>query len=130
MAKRTRSRTTQLPKRPRVLPTNAIPRMRSLPRLVAPLSTYEDRRTYHPISRAFRPAFSIPRASRIIKAVEPKAVRRFSAQTKATLAFADPRRVLVCLRRRARKEVLLALGKGGGGSKRKPRRNHLSEITC
>jgi len=130
MAKRSRRSTkNHIPKRPRVLPTNAIPRMRSLPRLVAPLSTYEDRRAYHPISRAFRPAFSIPTAARIIKAVEPKASRRFQSQTKATLAFAEPRRVLVCIRRRTRKEVLLALGKGGGG-KRKPRRNHLSEVTC
>ena len=128
MAKRSRSKA--ITKRPRVLPTNARSPLRSLPRpLVAPLTNYEDRRAYHPISRAFRPAFSIPRAARIIRAVEPKAPRLWSAQTKSTLAFAEPRRVLVCLRRQVRKEVLLALGKGGGG-KRKPRRNHLSEISC
>lgn len=127
MAKRSRKPT---PKRPRVLTTNAIPRMRSLPRpLVAPLTTYEDRRAYHPTSRAMRPAFSIPRSARIIRAVEPKKPRLWSAQTKATLAFAEPRRVLVCIRRQSRREVILALGKGGGG-KRKPRRNNLSEITC
>lgn len=39
------------------------------------------------------------------------------------------RDAMVCVRRKARREVLLALGKGGGG-KRKKRRTPRSEVSC
>lgn len=78
-----------------------------------------DGRLYHPVRRMFRPVAAAPRsAARLV--------------AKGTgIQFADPRRVLVCLRRNIRKEVLFALGVGGqGGAKKKPRRTTTSGISC
>lgn len=44
-------------------------------------------------------------------------------------AFKRPEFTPVCVRRKQRREVLLALGRGGGG-KRRPRRNSTSDIRC
>lgn len=78
-----------------------------------------DGRFFHPSPRLFRPIPAAPRAAARIVA-------------KGTgLQFADPRRVLVCLRRKIRKEVLFAFGVGGqAGAKKKPRRNVASDISC
>lgn len=45
------------------------------------------------------------------------------------LAFSNPKFTAICIRRKQRREVLLALGKGGGGKKR-PRRNSFSQVRC
>lgn len=91
------------------------------------LSLFEDRRTYHP-ERAARPAFSLPRmASRL---VAREARGRSGRQTKAPVAFADPNRVLVCVRRKRRKEVLHARGIAGSRGFRRPRRSFYSEVSC
>lgn len=83
----------------------------------------EDRRIWHP-ARWGRPVLGFRRAAtRLV--VAPKPMRDLSAR----IAFADPRRVLVCLRRKVRREVIHALGKGGGGNRR-PRRKPTSEISC
>lgn len=43
--------------------------------------------------------------------------------------FQDPKRVLVCLRRKQRKEILFAINRTGSGN-RKPRRTSTSNISC
>lgn len=90
-----------------------------------PLTAYQDRRLYNPWPAALRPAFSLPRSAAriVVKKVAPKAAVPWG------IKFAQPRRVLICLRRHARREVLLALGKGGGG-KRRPKRNNFSGVSC
>ena len=125
--------------RNRAKPLRSLPVVRFRPRPVAPFRGYdatigkladlEDRRRFHPM-RALRPAFSLPRGASRLVVREPKRARAlFPAQTRAVIAFANPRRVLICLRRKARREVLMALGKGGGGAKR-PRRNEFSDVRC
>lgn len=80
-----------------------------------------DRRLYHP-QRMLRPAFASPRAAARI-------VDRRPVRFPTMLAFAVPQRVAVCVRRHMRREVLLALGRGGAGHKR-PRRNVWSSVKC
>lgn len=88
----------------------------------------EDRRQWHP-ERQNRPFAAAP-----IQARRPVAKQRpaFSqpSQTKAIIAFADPSRVAVCVRRGVRREVLHALKVAGGTGQRRPRFNASSKISC
>lgn len=54
---------------------------------------------------------------------------RVSMTPRAHMAFKAPKFVAICVRRKIRREVLLALGRGGGG-KRRPRRNAYSNVRC
>lgn len=96
-----------------------------------PLLIPEDRRVYHPEGR-FRPALASFRPAARIVAVDPVRKNRIvPKQTKATLAFADPGKVFVCVRRKVRREVLFASGRGAAPKpKRPPRRNPQSQISC
>lgn len=89
---------------------------------------FEDRREWHP-EGVNRPALGAPRA-----ATRPVAKQRpaFSvpSQTKGIIAFAEPNRVAVCVRRKVRKQVMHALNKAGGKGHRRPRRNAQSSISC
>lgn len=95
----------------------------------SPFLVMEDRRTFHPL-RDLRPVASfVKSAARVV--AKQRVNFPQPSQTKAILAFADPRRVLVCLRRRIRREVLHAKRVAGSGkAMRKPRRNSLSSISC
>lgn len=51
------------------------------------------------------------------------------------IGFENPHQVMICVRRRQRKEVLFALGLGGKGGRAKlkfrpPRRNYYSNVDC
>lgn len=82
-----------------------------------------DRRQWHP-ERWGRPVVATHRAAaRIVVPPRPGPVLT------SRLAFAQPKRVLVCHRRKTRREVLHALGKSGGGNAA-PRRKPTSEISC
>lgn len=102
-----------------------------LPRV--PLIQLEDRRAFSPSGRA--PLRSIHRE--IFQTLQRTRSTRGAART-APLSpmlentFDDPQRVIVCLRRKARKEVLHALKKTGGrgGRKKKPRRTWQSDFKC
>lgn len=87
----------------------------------------EDRRFYHPLGRLDRPAFATRRsAARLVARHQDGRM-----QTKARISFADPRRVMVCVRRKERREVLFARGVGGSKRRqRKPRRTPLSAVSC
>lgn len=99
------------------------------------LSLYEDRRVFHP-ERAYRPALSFSRkSSAVVKLRQPTSVAKkrvvpFRWKLPDVLAFTNPVKVLLCVRRKERREVILAKNlhrKGAGGSKH---RNWWSDIKC
>lgn len=97
------------------------PRRRDHLRLV------EDRRYFHPMGPA-RPASAFTRSSS--RVVVPKWSTVGAAGVTAKLAFNSPSSVLVCVRRKSRREVLFAKGKGGRRGQRRPKRNIWSSIKC
>lgn len=93
------------------------------PLRLSSLSLLEDRRSYHPEGRLFtkRPFLSQPRsASRLVQ-------RSWIGHN---VAFANPEHVAVCVRRKARKQVLHAKGVAGRKGLRRPRRSSASGISC
>lgn len=121
------------------------------------LSKIEDRRTYHP-DGDFRPVRTIsgspvktPRLQpnvnlRIHKVPSHLKAKLYGAlyeaaskpqrrvysdlkQTKARLEHVEPRKTIVCLKRKIREEVMHALGHAGKGH-RAPRRNPTSDVHC
>lgn len=86
----------------------------------------DDRRMWHP-ERVFRPAFSLKRAATQLVLKKPTAHQK--PRLTEGLAFKDPRKVLICVRRRIRKNIMHAIGAAGGKVK-KPRRNYWSDVTC
>lgn len=92
----------------------------------------EDRRTHHPLG-FFRPARMITgHPSHLVAKPGPAKFRRASLQVPKAIAFEAPKKTLICVRRKQRKEVLHALKKTGkgGGKRRRPRRNWYSAISC
>lgn len=125
--------------------TSAIAK-RSLPRLspIKPfrspstyLREYEDRRYFHP-EGVNRPAASFRTPRHRLTVVDRQtglgdlfaSLRAFPDPTNAIVAFQEPNRVLVCVRRKQREEVLHALGKTGRGGQKSPRYNWTSNISC
>lgn len=112
----------------------------SNPRVVRPLTfsassdqghwSTEDRREYHPdpyrppATYTSEPAYVSP--SPISKT--KKGRLRSNAFIAHTLSFNHPKKVLLCVKRKTRREVLLALGRGNGRAKK--HRNHYSKIRC
>ena len=103
------------------------------------LREVEDRREYHP--EGFdRPARSVSRSRhRLVVAPSPIAVSPAFSSPQSVgspvsvpngVAFADSDRVLTCVRRSVRKQVLHALGKAGKRGQKKPRRSAYSDIQC
>lgn len=102
------------------------------------LLNYEDRRRWHPMGD-YAPARSFNRSQhRIIVGYQqprkrpqnsnrPMNIRTYPT---SSVAFHDPQKVLICVRRQARTEVLHALRKTGKTGQRKPRRNWYSNISC
>jgi len=87
-----------------------------------PLPTTYDRRTFHPLGK-LRPA-----ATSLGKRHQLKTLKKPAPLSK--IGFANPRHVLVCIRRNQRKQVLHAINKTGKAGQRRPRRNEYSEISC
>lgn len=120
---------------------NATPRVRApktvrhaLPRRLATnLTQLQDNRTWHP-ERTYRPALTISRTLRGAVRTRPlKLSKPTPFQTprlSEPLRFPDPKRVLVCIRRKQRRRVLHAKGAAGSRNLRKPRRNQWSEVSC
>lgn len=112
-----------------------IARALALPRsFYAPvnLALFSDLRTFHP--DPFRPAPAFRRSAARVVVARPKRVRsgvRISAGTiPHQLTFAAPDKVILCVRRKRRKQVMFAKGKAGKRGQRKPRRNYWSSISC
>jgi len=91
------------------------------------LRTIQDRRTWFP--SLFRPAASLGRRADTKLIVSPIRPTRSVSRLPDKVAFDVPSRVLICVRRKVRKEVIHAIGKGGSGN-RKPRRNDFSDVSC
>jgi len=86
------------------------------------LRELEDRRYYQP-DRSVRAPASLKRGhAKIATHITEKNLRR--------VAFANPRYVAMCVRRKIRREVLHALKVAGGKGMRKPRRNYWSDVSC
>lgn len=130
---------------PRSIATLRVPVFQPLPLFpVSPLgrlSDVEDRRLFH-FEGPNRPALlddgTLARVHVVDRPknrnrVKPRAFRfgpKIYSQTKAIVAFEEPERVAVCVRRKARREVLFAKKRAGRGGMRKPRRTWLSKISC
>lgn len=108
---------------------------RRLPlQLLTPLSVFEDRREWNPEgdnapARSFNKSrhrlVSIPRRPRkSVAYIKP------NFYTPDVVAFHAPRKVLICVRRKRRKEVMFALNKAGKAGQRSPRFNEYSEVSC
>lgn len=133
MSRRARRRRSQVITSPSAIPSRSL--SFSLPRQVtrpAPIRLVEDRRTYHPLGY-FRPARTI--SGHPVGPVVVTKNRSTKNQARPFLAkglsFALPKKTLICVRRKTRKEVLHALkkvGKGKSGGRR--RRNWYSNIGC
>lgn len=90
----------------------------------------EDRRTYHPLE-FFRPARVFSGADAPASVPSPTPRNKPRAFLAHGLKFPVPNEVLVCVRRKQRKEVLHAfkkVGRGRGGGRK--RRNWWSAISC
>lgn len=109
--------------------------------LKTPLQLYEDRRLWHP-EGAFAPAKSFSRARHRLTlqtyTPAPRSLNRdrfahlrsFNRQTKARISFAQPDRVLICVRRNIRKQVLHAFRKTGKVGQKRPKFTFYSRISC
>lgn len=115
----------------------------SISRRRSALSEFEDRRLYHP-EGVQAPARSFVSPRHRIKAIDrvytkprfysPSALTFHTgpvkSQTRATLAFSDPKRTLICVRRQIRREVIHALKFSGRNGARHYRRTPYSSISC
>lgn len=117
------------------------------PLLDDPLLAFEDRRQYHPAGPS-RPAmmfgasdvisYPVNYASNVARNfVYDVSGKRYVDKAKnlagAALAFRDPARVAVCVRRKIRREVLFALSphrRIGSGRGKRRRQNWASAIRC
>ncbi|UOF79228.1 hypothetical protein [Microviridae sp.] len=89
------------------------------------LQAIEDRREFHP-ERAARPARSFSRSVHTLAAPAGRPGR-----VPVGVTFENPTKVLVCVRRKSRREVLFAMGRTGRGSARgRRRRSEYSDIQC
>lgn len=107
------------------------------------LSEIEDRRTWHPSGKT-RPARSLTRSQHQLKIatkrhtsprstdpVHKKIQRARDARLPHRVQFDAPENVLVCIRRKQRKQVLFALRKTGKGARaRRHRQSYYSSIGC
>lgn len=125
MAKR-RSTSRQRMRAPQRVSRNSIANPRLLRPIIRPvdLRVFEDRRTFHP-SPVRWPAQVHMRGARPSRLVE-----RGRAFSFLSPAFVAPKRVALCVRRKTRREVILALGHGRSGSRAPRRRNQWSNVKC
>lgn len=94
----------------------------------------EDRRTFHPEGSA-RPARSRFQSFHRLEVTSPRLDpwRDYFSTPRSlptTVAFKSAPNVLVCVRRKIRKEVLHAIKKAGRRGQKAPRRSAYSDIQC
>jgi len=96
------------------------------------LREYEDRRSFHP-EGDYAPAksFSQSRHRLTVKKLrQHRAAPSLKTYSPSFVAFEQPNKVLICVRRKIRKEVLHAFRKAGRSGQRRPRRSWFSAISC
>ena len=99
--------------------------------LPQPLYLVEDRRTFHP-DGLFRSPVAQPRSAARIVAKKAKTYGghyTFGIHGSSAVGFSRPGRVALCVKRKVRREVLLAIGRGGAGN-RKGKRTYSSQFHC
>lgn len=97
-----------------------------------PLVELEDNRTFHPSGSSRAPRFAV-RLSARDRQPSPRQRQvgyRPRSQTKAVIAFEQPDQVVLCVRRKERREVLFAKRRHGRGGRRPRRRTWKSQISC
>lgn len=106
------------------LPPNVIERRN--PFMVA--HWVDDGRTWHP---GRHPLGKRPQP-RILRSLSGKQGHRLRLTRYGNIRFESPANLLVCMRRKIRREVIHALGKAGSGQKRKKKakRNENSGVVC
>ncbi|UYL83855.1 MAG: hypothetical protein [Wigfec virus K19_159] len=95
------------------------------------LNQIQDLRRFHPAPEPFkRPAGALKRsATQLVIPADKKSTQR--ARLPSQVAFKAPPHVLVCIRRKQRKQVLFAKKLTGRGSRaRKHTRNYWSSVKC
>ena len=129
-----RYRSTMPRSRPSLSPLRPRP-LRAGPYYFKPISMTlpGDRRTFHPAPTFSRPAFSKFQRS-ATRLVMPNPVQRAALMNKRAsgwaTAFDKPRDVMVCVRRKIRREVIHALGLGGAAGMVPRKRNPFSGVSC
>jgi len=79
--------------------------------------------------RKFSPQYKMRTPRRVAQIItNQKTARSLRPSLSSQLQFKDKKHTLICVRRKIRKEVILA--KGRGGANRRPRRNPNSNIWC
>ena len=112
-----------------------LPYFSSSPRSMSQLSLIEDRRVYNPLG-SLSPARSISRNTHALVVPNDRVSPSRSRSNRSFLSppsfvgFQAPKKVLVCVRRQRRKEVLHALKKTGRVGQRRPRFSDYSSIKC
>lgn len=104
---------------PRPLVVPAVP-------VALPVLELEDRRRFNP-TKTIAPPASIRRDQARLTHRQTRKYRPFKTDP---VAFTDPMRVSLCVRREQRKQVLHAKKIAGRGGLKKPRRNFWSSISC
>lgn len=103
------------------------------------LRTIEDRRSYHP-EGTYRPARLFNESRHRLRAISASRSRsvarsRYRApqgfgQLVHSVGFVRPQKVLICVRRKIRREVLHAKGVAGRRGLRRPKYNWYSQVSC
>lgn len=94
---------------------------------LSPLTMLEDRRVFHP-ERDYRPARTFSRIDQ--RRLVPASLVTDRIMRSGQLRFAVPDKVVVCVRRKQRREVLHALRRTGKGAGAPRHRNYQSDISC
>lgn len=94
----------------------------------------EDRRTWHPEGKK-RPVRDWSGRRHRLQAVEASRPKQKARQQAVkygppSIGFVSPERLLLCARRKARRQVLLALGRGGYGGRKKNKWKEYSNVRC
>lgn len=92
------------------------------------LTQVEDRRDFHPAPHV-RPARSFFKSFHRLSLPQQTSLDDLW-DVPTRVAFEQPHHVLVCVRRKMRKEVLHALKKAGRRGQKAPRRSAYSDIQC
>ena len=120
-----RSYRDPVPSHSLVSPLDVLRSLDALQRAQRVVAALEDRRRFHPLG-PYRPAQASVRSARRLVVSQPTHTR---TKLPSGIRFADPHKVSLCVKRKTRREVIMAKGRGGGAHRR-PRRNQWSEVKC
>lgn len=99
---------------------------------LAHIALVDDRRLFHPDPYRAPVAYGFPKRVRFtIPLPAPyKKARKFVNRIPSLIGFDAPQRVIRCIRRKVRKEVMFATKSTGKGSRAPKRRNYWSDVKC